>query len=108
MDEQINKCLQEYNKCQRTKKDKRPATNFCSPLPQCRMLNSYGTYGLIWTPQNTRKWQETYTLYNRCILKYVELVTIADKSAPTVVSALFSRYLCMHGLPLEIVSDMGK
>jgi hypothetical protein len=35
--------------------------------------------------------------------KYAELVTIPDKSAPTVASALFSRWLCRHGLLLEIV-----
>ena len=38
----------------------------------------------------------------------MELVAIPDKSAPTVASALFSRWLCRHGLPLEIVSDGGK
>jgi hypothetical protein len=37
--------------------------------------------------------------------KYVELVAIPDKSATTVASALFSRWLCRHGVPLEIVSD---
>jgi transposase InsO family protein len=40
--------------------------------------------------------------------KYVELVAIPDKTATTVASALFSRWLCRHGLPLEIVSDGGK
>ena len=40
--------------------------------------------------------------------KYAELVAIPDKSASTVGSALFSRLLCRHGLPLEIVSDNGK
>jgi hypothetical protein len=40
--------------------------------------------------------------------KYVELVAIPDKSASTVASALFSRWLCRHGLPIEIVSDGGK
>jgi hypothetical protein len=40
--------------------------------------------------------------------KYVELVAIPDKTATTVASALFSRWLCRHSLPLEIVSDGGK
>jgi hypothetical protein len=40
--------------------------------------------------------------------KYVELVAIPDKSATTVASTLFSRWLCRHGLPLEIASDGGK
>jgi hypothetical protein len=41
-------------------------------------------------------------------LKYVELVAITDKSSSTVGSALFSRLLCRHGLPLGIVLDNGK
>jgi hypothetical protein len=32
--------------------------------------------------------------------KYAELVAIGDKSAPTVVSAWFLRWLCRHILPL--------
>jgi transposase InsO family protein len=30
------------------------------------------------------------------------------QSAETVVNALFTRWLCRHSLPLEIVSDQGK
>jgi hypothetical protein len=40
--------------------------------------------------------------------KYAELVAIPDKNAPTVASALFSRWLCRHSLPLKIVSDNRK
>jgi hypothetical protein len=39
--------------------------------------------------------------------KYAELAAIPDKSAPIMGSALFSRWLCRHGLQLEIVSDNG-
>jgi hypothetical protein len=42
------------------------------------------------------------------LLKSDKLVTIPEKSAPTVGSGLFSRWLCRHGLPLKIVSDNGK
>jgi hypothetical protein len=40
--------------------------------------------------------------------KYADLVAIPVKSAPTVGSSLFSRWLCRHRLQLEIVSDYGK
>ncbi len=40
--------------------------------------------------------------------KFAELIAIPDKHAETVAEALFSRWLCRHGLPLEIVSDQGK
>ena len=40
--------------------------------------------------------------------RYAELVAIPDKTAETVAEALFQRWLCRHGLPLEILSDQGK
>jgi hypothetical protein len=40
--------------------------------------------------------------------KYAEQVAIPDKSAAMVASALFSRWLCRHGLPFEIIYDNGK
>jgi hypothetical protein len=35
-------------------------------------------------------------------LKYLKLVAIQNKYVPTAASVLFSRWLCRHGLPLEI------
>ena len=40
--------------------------------------------------------------------KYVEIVAISEKTADTVVEALFTKWLCPHGLPNEIVLDGGK
>ena len=40
--------------------------------------------------------------------RYAELVAIPDKTADTVATALFKKWLCRHGLPLEIISDQGK
>ncbi len=74
------------------------------------MLNakSKGPHGFVWTTQNVRKWEKYIMCITDAFSKYVELVAIPDKSATTVASALFSRWLCRHGLPLEIVSDGGK
>ena len=40
--------------------------------------------------------------------KFAEHIAIPDKHAETLTEALFSRQLCRHGLPLDIVSDQGK
>jgi hypothetical protein len=53
------------------------------------------------------KWDENIPITN-AFSKYIELVAIPDKSALTVASALFSRWLCRLGLPLEIVFDNCK
>jgi hypothetical protein len=39
---------------------------------------------------------------------FSDLISIPDKCAETKANALFTRWLCRHGLPLEIVSDQGK
>jgi len=40
--------------------------------------------------------------------KYVELVALPDKEALTVTSAIFNRWICRYGVPLEVVTDQGK
>jgi hypothetical protein len=40
--------------------------------------------------------------------KYVELVALADKEAETTGEAIFNKWICRYGTPLEIVSDNGK
>jgi hypothetical protein len=40
--------------------------------------------------------------------KYVELVALPNKEALTVTSAIFNRWICRFGLPLEIVTDQGR
>jgi transposase InsO family protein len=40
--------------------------------------------------------------------KYVELVAIDNKEAVTVTEAIFRRWICRYGVPLEIITDQGK
>jgi Integrase core domain len=40
--------------------------------------------------------------------KYDELVTIPNKEAFTVATAILNHWICHFGLPLEIVTDQGK
>ena len=108
MDNSINRHLRECEKCQKTKKEKRPTTNFVSPLPQCTMPNQrihMDLFGPLKTSGSGKK-------YIMCVTdafsKYVELVALPNKEAETVAASLFSKWLCRHGLPNEIVSDNGK
>ena len=108
MDKHINEHLQQCEKCQRTKKEKRATTNFVSPLPQCTMPNQrihMDLFGPLKTSQSGKKYIMVVT---DAFTKYVELIAIPDKQAETVATALFSKWLCRHGLPAEIVSDGGK
>ncbi len=42
--------------------------------------------------------------------KYVELVALPNKDAltVTVTLAIFNRWICRFGLPLEIITDQGR
>jgi hypothetical protein len=40
--------------------------------------------------------------------KYAEITAIMDKSAPTVARAIFEKWICRFGCPVEITSDNGK
>ncbi len=108
MDQDINDFLKKCENCQKTKKYKHETKNELTPLPQCSEPNQrvhMDLFGPLKTSESGKK-------YIMCITdafsKFAELIAIPDKQAPTVAEALFTRWLCRHGLPLEIVSDQGK
>jgi hypothetical protein len=108
MDTEIDIHIKSCDKSQRTRKDKRGSTTFASPIPQCSKPNQriyMDLFGPLETMQSGKKFILciTYTFS-----KYKELVAVPNKTTPTVASALFSRWLCRHGLPLKNVSDNGK
>ena len=107
MDGQIEKHISSCDKCQRTRKDKRPSTTFITPLPQCSEPNQRVHMDLFGPLKTTSSGKKYILCITDAFSKYAELVAIPDKSAITVASALFSKWLCRHGLPLEFVSDNG-
>jgi hypothetical protein len=42
------------------------------------------------------------------LTKYVELVPLPNKEADTVANAIFDKWYCRFGAPLDIVTDQGK
>jgi hypothetical protein len=42
------------------------------------------------------------------LTKYVELVPLPNKEAPTVANAIFYKWYCCFGALLDIISDKGK
>jgi hypothetical protein len=42
------------------------------------------------------------------LTKYVELVSLPNKEADTVANAIFDKWYCRFGAPLDIVTDQGK
>ena len=42
------------------------------------------------------------------LTKYVELVPLQNKEATTVAEAIFDKWICRFGAPLDLVTDQGK
>jgi hypothetical protein len=42
------------------------------------------------------------------LTKYVEFVPLQNKEAPTVAEALFVKWLCQFGVPLDLITNQGK
>jgi hypothetical protein len=104
MDTEIDINIKSCDKCQRTRKDKRGSTTFASPLPQCSDTDQRIHMDLFGSLKTMPSGKKFILCITDAFSKYAELVAISDKSA----LALFSRLLCRHDLPLEIVSDNGK
>ena len=99
-DSQIKNHITIIDKCHKTRKDKRP-------LPQCSEPNQRVHMDLFCPLKTTSSGKRYILCVTDAFSMYAELVAIPDKSVVSVASAILSRWLCRHGLPLEFVSDNG-
>ena len=108
MDKDIVDHIQKCHKCQARRKDYKAPPQLLSPLPQCTEPNQRihcDLFGPLKISGNAKKFILCMT---DAFTKYVELVALPDKEALTVTSAIFNRWICRYGLPLEIVTDQGR
>ena len=108
MDKDIIEHLQKCHRCQARRVDHKAPPQLLSPLPQCTEPNQRihcDLFGPLKISGNAKKYILCMT---DAFTKYVELVALPDKEALTVTSAVFNRWLCRYGLPLEIVTDQGR
>jgi hypothetical protein len=108
MDKDITDHIKRCHRCQVRKMDHRPSPQLLAPLPQCSEPNQLihaDLFGLLKTTDTSKKYILAMT--DACT-KYVELVALPDKEALTVTSAIFSKWICRYGLPLELITDQGS
>ncbi len=108
MDKDIVDHIQKCHKCQARRTDHKAPPQLLSPLPQCTEPNQRihcDLFGPLKISGNAKKFILCMT---DAFTKYVELVALPDKEALTVTSAIFNRWICRYGLPLEIVTDQGR
>ena len=107
MDKDINDFIKRCHKCQQRTKVATPHTEL-QPLPQCSQPNQR-IHADLFGPLKTSGSGKKYILcITDAFTKYVELVGIPDKEAETVSQALFNRWICRYGTPLQITTDGGK
>ena len=108
MDKDITDHIQKCHRCQARRTDHKAPPQLLSPLPQCTEPNQRihcDLFGPLKISGNAKKFILCMT---DAFTKYVELVALPDKEALTVTSAIFNRWICRYGLPLEIVTDQGR
>jgi hypothetical protein len=108
MDKDITDHIKRYHRCQLRKTDHRPPPQLLAPLPQCSEPNQRihaDLFGPLKTTDSSKKYILAMT--DACT-KYVELVALPDKEALTVTTAIFSKWICRYGLPLELITDLRK
>ena len=108
MDRDISEHIKGCHRCQVRRTDHRPPPQLLAPLPQCTEPNQRihaDLFGPLKTTDSAKKYILAMT--DACT-KYVELVALPDKEALTVTSAIFARWICRYGLPLELITDQGR
>ena len=107
MDTDIGNYIQQCHKCQmRTKITKHHAP--LQPLPLLSEPNMRVHVDLFGPLKTTDSGKKYILCMTDAFTKYVELVALPNKETQTVVSAIFFRWICRYGVPLEILSDQGK
>ena len=107
MDKDINDFLKRCPKCQLRTKVNVSHTEL-QPLPQCSQPNQR-IHADLFGPLKTSGSGKKYILcITDAFTKYIELVAVPDKEAETVAHAMFNRWICRYGSPLQITTDGGK
>jgi transposase InsO family protein len=95
-------------RCQARRTTDKPKLPLLTSMPQCTSLNQRVACDLM-GPLRTCSQGKHYVLcLTDAFTKYAEITAVTDKSAPTVARAIFEKWICRFGCPVEITSDNGK
>jgi len=108
MDQDIQEHIKSCHQCQVRKTQPTAAPTLLSSLPATTEPNQR-IHADLFGPLATSGRNKKYLLcMTDAFTKYVELVAIEDKEAPTVANAIFEKWFCRYGIPLDIVTDRGS
>jgi hypothetical protein len=108
MDADIQKHIQECHQCQvRRRKHPGEPPMLLTPLPQCTEPQQR-VHADLFGPLKTETGKKYILCMTDAFTKYVELVALPNKESFTVATAIFEKWICRFGAPLEIITDQGK
>ena len=108
MDRDVAIHIKGCQRCQSRRIDDRPRPHLLTPLPQCSELNQRVHVDLYGPLKDTESGKKYVLVMTDAFSKYAEVVAVQNKEASTVSLAIFNRWICRFGCPLEIVSDGGR
>jgi hypothetical protein len=108
MDADIAAHLKACHRCQIRQTDDRPPPALLSSLPKPTEPN-HRVHADLFGPLKTSDSGKRFILcMTDALTKYVELVPLPNKEADTFANAIFDKWYCRFGAPLDIVTDQGK
>jgi hypothetical protein len=108
MDADIAFHLKACHRCQIRLTDDRPPPALLSSLPQPTEPNHPIHADLLGPLKTSDSGKKFILCMTDALTKYVELVPLPNKEADTVANAIFDKWYCRFGAPLDIITDQGK
>ena len=108
MDQDIIEFVRSFEKCQKRRVDTHPKPDVLTSLPICTELNQRVHADLFGPLKTTNEGKKYILTLTDAFSKYAEKIAITDKEAETVTDAIFSHWICRHGIPMELITDQGK
>jgi hypothetical protein len=100
--------LKTCHRCQQQRKDDRPPPALLSSLPQPTEPNQQVHADLFGPLKTTDSGKKFISCMTDALTKYVKLVPLPNKEANTIAEAIFSKWFCCFGMPLDLITDQGK
>jgi hypothetical protein len=108
MDADIAAHLKSCHRCQLRHKNDCPPPALLSSLPQPTEPNQRVHYDLFGPLKISDSDKKFILCMTDALTKYVKLVSLPNKEATTVTDAILSKWFCHFGMPLDLVTDVGK
>jgi hypothetical protein len=107
MDADITAHLKSCQRCQLWHPDDRPPPTLLSPLPLPTEPGQWVHADLFGPLKTSDKGKKFILCIMDAFTKYVELVALPNKEAATMAEAIFDKWICHFGTPIDLVTDQG-